>query len=238
MGYGYGYYNFSNPYALLGLLLVLVGSVLVSIASAKVNHNYRKYALIQVSKNITGKQVAREILDSNGLADVEIRQVEGTLSDHYDPRNRTVNLSKQIYQEASIASVAVAAHECGHALQHKEGYQPLLFRDALVPLCSVGQSLGMISIFIGLIFSYMLFAWIGVLLLVGILLFQIVTLPVEFNASARALSILRREYLQAEEYQGAKTMLTAAALTYVAGMLATLFSLLQIVLTIIGRDRD
>ena len=238
MGYYYGYgFDFTNPYNLIGLILLVVGTVIIIIAQAKVSSSYNKYAKIQTSGNFTGLQVAREILDSHGLQDVTILETKGRLSDHYNPKNKTVNLSHDIYQGTSLAAVAIAAHECGHAIQHKEGYRPLVFRNTILPFCNVGQFLGMIAIFIGLFIGNMTFAWIGVVLMMGILLFQVATLPVEFDASARALSILDKYYLQTEEYNGAKSMLSAAAFTYVAALLATLLSLLRIILISMGNSR-
>ena len=149
----------------------------------------------------------------------------------------TLHLSRDIYHGTSIASLAVAAHECGHALQHQEGYRPLTFRNAIVPVCNFSYNLGWVAIMIGLFMGRTSIAWIGVLLTSLMLLFQIVTLPVEFDASSRALSILNDRYLVQDEYFGAKKMLTAAALTYVAGMLSTLLSLLRIVLVVLGNDR-
>lgn len=236
MGYYYGF-NFSNPYNAAGLFLLLIGTILVMVAQSKVSSSYNRYSKISNSGNFTGLQVAREILDSHGLQDVAINEARGKLTDHYNPRNKTVNLSREIYHGTSIAAVSIAAHECGHAIQHKEGYQPLIFRNTILPFCNAGQQLGTVALFIGLIFANMTLAWFGVLAMTGILLFQVATLPVEFDASSRALSILDKYYLQKEEYSGAKSMLSAAAFTYVAGMLATLLSLLRVVLIILGNSK-
>ena len=157
---------------------------------------------------------------------------------NYNPSNLTLNLSSEIYHGTSIASLAVAAHECGHALQHQEGYKPLTFRNMIVPVCNISQTIGWIAILLGLFIGKSSISWLGVLLMSLMLLFQIVTLPVEFDASSRALSILNDRYLTEDEYPGAKKMLTAAALTYVATMLSTLLSLLRIVLMVMSRDRD
>ena len=138
----------------------------------------------------------------------------------------------------SIAALAVASHECGHAIQHKLHYRPLVFRNAIIPFCNIGQYLGWVAVFIGLLMGNSSVAWIGVILMSGILLFQLVTLPVEFDASSRALQILKTNYLTSNEYSGAKSMLSAAAFTYVAAMLSTILSLLRIVLIVIGNDRD
>lgn len=232
------YYFPMNSTYMIGYLLVIIGSVLMMYAQIKVNSAYKRYEKVPNSRGITGAMVAREILDQNGLGDVEINMVKGKLSDHYNPGKKTVNLSSGIYNGTSIASLAVAAHECGHAIQHLVGYKPLVFRNAILPLCNVGQYLGWIAVFVGLLMSNSSIAWIGVILMSGILLFQIVTLPVEFDASSRALQILKANYLTNDEYSGAKSMLSAAAFTYVASMLATVLSLLRIVLIIVGNNRD
>lgn len=231
------YYPMSPAY-MMGYLLVGIGALIMIYAQMKVSSAYSKYEKIPNSRGITGAMVAREILDRNGLHDVVINQVKGKLSDHYDPRNRTVNLSQGIHDGTSIAALAVASHECGHAIQHLVGYRPLVFRNSILPLCNVGQYLGWIAVFIGLLMNNTNVAWIGVILMSGILLFQIVTLPVEFDASSRALQILKTNYLTNDEYSGAKSMLSAAAFTYVAAMLSTVLSLLRIVLIVIGNDRD
>lgn len=231
------YYPMSPAY-MMGYLLVGIGALIMIYAQMKVSSAYSKYEKIPNSRGITGAMVAREILDRNGLHDVVINQVKGKLSDHYDPRNRTVNLSQGIHDGTSIAALAVASHECGHAIQHLVGYRPLVFRNSILPLCNVGQYLGWIAVFIGLLMNNTNVAWIGVILMSGILLFQIVTLPVEFDASSRALQILKTNYLTDDEYSGAKSMLSAAAFTYVAAMLSTVLSLLRIVLIVIGNDRD
>lgn len=231
------YYPMSSTY-LIGYLLVAIGAVIMIYAQIKVNSAYSKYEKVPNSRGMTGAMVAREILDRNGLHNVQINQVKGKLSDHYNPRNKTVNLSQGIYDGTSIAALAVASHECGHAIQHLVGYRPLVFRNAILPLCNVGQYLGWVAVFIGLIMGNTNIAWIGVILMSGILLFQLVTLPVEFDASSRALQILKTNYLTGDEYSGAKSMLSAAAFTYVAAMLSTVLSLLRIVLIVVGSNRD
>lgn len=231
------YYPMSSTY-LIGYLLVAIGSIIMIFAQIKVNSAYSKYEKIANSRGITGAMVAREILDRNGLSDVQIRCVNGRLSDHYNPGNKTVNLSQGIYDGTSIAALAVASHECGHAIQHKVGYRPLVFRNAIIPLCNVGQYLGWVAVLIGLLMGNSNIAWLGVILMGGILLFQVITLPVEFDASSRALQILKANYLTTSEYSGAKSMLSAAAFTYVAAVLSTILSLLRIVLIVLSNDRD
>ncbi len=231
-------YYYYDSYYMIGYLLVIVGAIIMALAQMKVSSAYNKYSKIENSRHLTGRDVAYEILNQHGLSDVQIYEVKGHLSDHYNPSNLTLNLSSEIYHGTSIASLAVAAHECGHALQHQEGYKPLTFRNIIVPVCNISQTIGWVAILLGLFIGKSSIAWLGVLLMSLMLLFQIVTLPVEFDASARALSILNDRYLTEDEYPGAKKMLTAAALTYVAAMLSTLLSLLRIVLMVMSRDRD
>lgn len=231
-------YYYYDSYYMIGYLLVIVGAIIMALAQMKVSSAYNKYSRIENSRHLTGRDVAYEILNQHGLSDVQIYEVKGHLSDHYNPSNLTLNLSSEIYHGTSIASLAVAAHECGHALQHQEGYKPLTFRNMIVPVCNISQTIGWIAILLGLFIGKSSISWLGVLLMNLMLLFQIVTLPVEFDASSRALSILNDRYLTEDEYPGAKKMLTAAALTYVAAMLSTLLSLLRIVLMVMSRDRD
>lgn len=231
-------YYYYDSYYMFGYLLVIVGAIIMALAQMKVSSAYNKYSRIENSRHLTGRDVAYEILNQHGLSDVQIYEVKGHLSDHYNPSNLTLNLSSEIYHGTSIASLAVAAHECGHALQHQEGYKPLTFRNMIVPVCNISQTIGWVAILLGLFIGKSSIAWLGVLLMSLMLLFQIVTLPVEFDASSRALSILNDRYLTEDEYPGAKKMLTAAALTYVAAMLSTLLSLLRIVLMVMSRDRD
>lgn len=231
-------YYYYDSYYMIGYLLVIVGAIIMALAQMKVSSAYNKYSRIENSRHLTGRDVAYEILNQHGLSDVQIYEVKGHLSDHYNPSNLTLNLSSEIYHGTSIASLAVAAHECGHALQHQEGYKPLTFRNMIVPVCNISQTIGWVAILLGLFIGKSSISWLGVLLMSLMLLFQIVTLPVEFDASSRALSILNDRYLTEDEYTGAKKMLTAAALTYVAAMLSTLLSLLRIVLMVMSRDRD
>ena len=231
-------YYYYDSYYMIGYLLVIVGAIIMALAQMKVSSAYNKYSRIENSRHLTGRDVAYEILNQHGLSDVQIYEVKGHLSDHYNPSNLTLNLSSEIYHGTSIASLAVAAHECGHALQHQEGYKPLTFRNMIVPVCNISQTIGWVAILLGLFIGKSSISWLGVLLMSLMLLFQIVTLPVEFDASSRALSILNDRYLTENEYPGAKKMLTAAALTYVAAMLSTLLSLLRIVLMVMSRDRD
>lgn len=234
----YYYGMFYNKYYMIGTIFVLIAAIFAIYAQTKVQSTYRRYKHINNSRRMTGYQVAREILDSHGLSHIQILESRGQLSDHYNPGKKTINLSSDIYHGTSIASLAVAAHECGHAIQYKEKYIPISLRNAILPIANIGQYLGWIAILLGLALGHTNIAWIGFILMCGILAFQVVTLPVEFNASSRALHILQSRYLTQDEYEGAKKMLSAAALTYVAAMISTLASMLRIFLMIFGRSRD
>ena len=194
---------------------------------------------ISVKSKKSGYDVAREILDKNGLSKVLILETQGELTDHYDPSNKTVKLSHDIYNGKTIAAVSVASHECGHAIQDKEGYKFLRFRNNIVPLANISSKIGYIAIAVGFALSMVNLMWIGIACEIIILLFQLITLPVEFNASSRALKKIE-EYgiVDKEEHSGAKKMLTSAALTYVAGVLSALMEILRYVLIIAGRRRD
>lgn len=235
MPFYYGLYG--NSYYMLGTVLVLAAAILAMYAQMKVQSTYSRYKKIANSKGISGAQVAREILDSQGLYDIQIFEVKGNLTDHYHPAKKTINLSSDIYNGQSIAALAVAAHECGHAIQYKEKYAPISMRNAILPIANVGQYLGWIAILLGLALGHTNIAWFGFAAMCAILAFQLVTLPVEFDASKRALRILKANYLTDVEYTGAKSMLSAAAMTYVAAMISTLMSMLRIFLMIIGSSR-
>ena len=227
--YGYG---FDYTY-----LLVIVGFLITLGAQIFVKSSYSKYKKIETKSGLDGFEVARKILDSNGLNNIDIVETQGELTDHYDPKRKVVRLSTDIYHGKTIASSSVAAHECGHAVQDKEGYFFLRFRSALVPFANISSKVGYIAVVIGLIFGYVKLTWIGIALEMVILLFQIITLPVEFNASSRAAKFLAKEALiEKKEQEGSKKMLNAAALTYVASVLSTLLSVLRLVLIVSGRD--
>lgn len=218
-----------------GILIVTL--IITLTAQALVSSSYSKYKKVKNKKCITGAEAARIILSKNGLDDIYVVETDGNLTDHYDPKRRTIRLSKDIYNGTSIASIAVASHECGHALQDKDNYTFLRIRASLVPLVNFSSALGYIAILIGIIFSSMQFFFIGIILEVVILLFQLITLPVEFNASKRALEKIEEYSLASDdEVIGAKKMLTAAALTYVASVVTVLLEILRLVL--IARDRD
>ena len=177
------------------------------------------------------------MLDNNGLTNVKIEEVKGELTDHYDPTSKVVRLSTDIYHGSTIASSSVAAHECGHAIQDKEGYFFLRLRANLVPLVNISSKLGYFAILIGLIFGFLNLAWIGIFLELAILLFQLITLPVEFNASKRANEFLKKEALiEKNEQEGSKSMLNAAAMTYVASVISTILEIFRLILIVASRD--
>jgi len=213
-------------YGLTGLALLISLS-----AQAYIRFAYSKYAKVPVSSGITGMQAARQLLDSQDLYQVGINQVAGTLSDHYDPANKVVNLSSGNYTDASIAAVAVACHECGHALQDKEGYAFMRIRAALIPAVNFSSYAGYLAIMVGVFFGLTNIIWLGILLEMVILLFQVITLPVEVDASSRALKQMQLSgYFSDEELKDSKTVLTAAALTYVAGVATTLLEIMRLIL--------
>lgn len=226
------FYGFYDP-----TFIILIPAILLSMyASIKVNTTTKKYFEVRTSKGMTGQEVARRILDHNGLRSVPVYAVEGNLTDHYDPRNKTVSLSKEVYYGTSITSVSVAAHECGHALQDQVSYAPMLFRSAIVPVVNFASSLSWIIIMAGFFFVRDLL-WLGIILFSATVIFQIVTLPVEFNASSRALVQLETlGILGPEEKKQGTTVLRAASLTYVAAALSSALQLLRLIL--IARDRD
>ncbi|MCI5936096.1 MAG: zinc metallopeptidase [Lachnospiraceae bacterium] len=236
--FGYGYGFFWDP----TYFLVLIGVLICSIASAKVRSTYNRYNRVRSSSGMTGAQAAERILRAAGITDVSIRHVSGSLSDHYDPRTKTVNLSDTVYGSQSVAAIGVAAHECGHVMQHAHGYFPLTFRSALVPVANIGSTLAWPLILIGLFFSgksSSLFIQFGILLFSLAVLFQLVTLPVEFNASRRALaSVEQLGLLSSDEIPKTRRVLSAAALTYVASAAAAILQLLRLILLFGGRDRD
>ncbi len=229
----YYYYG----YDMIGYSLILVGVVITLAAQFFINHAYSKYRKVETKKKMQGFEVARTILDANGLKDVYVTETKGVLSDHYDPSRKVVRLSTEVYHGTSIASMGVAAHECGHAIQDKNGYFFLRLRSTLVPFVNLSSKFGYVAILIGFLFSYYTVAWIGVGLELVILFFQLVTLPVEFNASSRAKQQLDHLNLAAtEEQEGVSKMLKAAALTYVASVATTLLEILRLVLILINRD--
>lgn len=228
-----------NNYMVIDYALPLIGFVITLIAQIYVNNSYNKYKYQSLKKRITGAEVARIILDQNGLRDIKIQQVSGKLTDHYDPTKRIIRLSSEIYQGDTIAAASVAAHECGHAIQHKENYLFLKIRSLLVPLVNFSTKIGYLVVIIGLIFSFFKLSLIGLILLLAMLFFQIITLPVEFNASSRAKrQLIELNLIDNQELKDSKTMLNAAALTYVASVLSTALQILRLALIVFGRRDD
>lgn len=235
MGYGYGLGFYFDP----TYLLVIVGALICMAASARVNSAMNKYKNVANRTGITGADCARRILNNEGLYNVQIECLNNHQGDHYDPRTNTVRLSYDNYHYASITAVGVAAHECGHAIQHAKGYGPLKFRTALVPVVNIGSKLGMPLILVGVLLS-----WNQVLIQIGIwafalsVLFQLVTLPVEFNASGRAVEKLEQYgILSTAENQDCRKVLNAAAFTYVAAAASTILQLLRLILLFGGNRR-
>ncbi len=229
MLYPYGFY-FDPTY-----ILILIGAAICLIASARVRTTYNKYQKIRNSSGITGAQAAKMILDSQGIYDVQIEHVSGNLTDHYDPTKKVVRLSDSTYNSASVAAVGVAAHECGHVIQHERGYAPIAIRNAILPLANGGSVLSWILIIVGILFygngSGQLWINIGIIAFSMVVLFQLVTLPVEFNASGRALNILENTGMfNNTELKYTKKVLGAAAMTYVASAASSILQLLRLVL--------
>lgn len=232
-----GYYYWDPTY-----ILVVIGAVICMIASARVKGTFNKYSRLRSMSGMNGAQVAQRVLQAAGIYDVQVRHVSGSLTDHYDPRTKTVNLSDPVYNATSVAALGVAAHECGHAIQHAKSYAPLSIRSALVPIANFGSMLAWPVILIGLFFntrSSGLIIDIGILLFSAAVLFQLVTLPVEFDASRRALVMLRTQGILADdELKYTRRVLKSAALTYVASAAAAILQLLRIILITNGRRRD
>ena len=221
-------------------ILVLMGVVICLIASAKMNSTFSRYSRVRNHSGMTGRDAAEQILHREGLYDVRIEHISGNLTDHYDPRTRTLRLSDATYNSTSVAALGVAAHECGHAIQHARGYAPLSFRSALVPVANIGSQLSWLFIILGIFFggSHTLIM-IGILMFSAAVLFQLVTLPVEFNASGRALKLLSETgILQKDEVSDTRKVLSAAALTYVAAATTAVLQLLRLLRLFGGNDRD
>ncbi|MBK1810610.1 zinc metallopeptidase [Clostridium sp. YIM B02505] len=217
--------------------LLLVPAMLISIyAQSKISSTFNKYSKVKSYNGYTGAQVARMILDDSGLHNVPIELVSGKLSDHYDPRQRVLRLSQDVYYNDSVASIGVAAHEVGHAIQHKNSYAPLIIRNTIIPAVNIGSNFSWILFVLGLMLSIRPLITLGILLFSAVVVFQLITLPVEFNASNRALKILKsRNILYPDEVKGAQKVLSAAAMTYVA---ATLMAISQLLRLIVISDRD
>jgi Zn-dependent membrane protease YugP len=230
------------------LLLMVVGMALVFIPQMWVKNTFARFSEVRTSRGMSGRQVAQVILGEHGLSQVSVEMVDGELSDHYDPGERVVRLSPEVYNGSSISSVAVAAHECGHAIQHAKGYYPVVLRSAMVPAVNLGSNLGPMLIMGAAMlgaFSHaapslsISLAWVGVILYSLAVAFHFVTLPVELDASSRALKVLEsHSYLTREEMGGAKNVLTAAAFTYIASALYALMQLMYYVFRLLGSRRE
>jgi len=238
------FYNSDPMYS----LVMLVGMGLSFLPQMWVKNTVARFSEVRTARGYAGREVARTILAEHGLSSVNVEMVDGVLSDHYDPAQRVVRLSPDVYHGNSIASVAVAAHECGHAIQHAKGFYPVVIRSALVPAANLGSNLGPIMVIVALglgVTSHLMpgwawtLAWVGVLLYGLAVAFHFVTLPVELDASGRALKVLEtHNYLTSDEMSGAKKVLTAAAFTYVASALYALIQLLYFVMRLLGSRRD
>ena len=204
----------------------------------KVKRAFRRYSSVHAMCGMTGAQAAARLLQLNGITDVQIRQIGGTLTDYYDPKNKEICLSGDVYNATSVAAIGVACHEAGHACQHAQGYAPLKIRNAAIPATRIGSSLGIPLVLLGMVFTWRPLIMVGIVLYALVALFQLLTLPVEFNASRRALQTIEsNQFLTEQEYRGAKKVLTAAALTYVAALASALATLLRLLL-LAGRSND
>ncbi len=218
--------------------LPIIALIITLIAQGFVSSSYSKYSKVKNERGITGREAARYLLNKHGLSDIDVVETSGYLTDHYDPRSKVIRLSRSVYNDTSIAAVSVACHECGHAIQDKEGYTFLRIRSALVPIVNFSSYAGYFAILFGCLFGALNLIWLGIFAEVVILLFQVITLPVEINASKRALKELDyAHFLNSNELKYGKTMLTAAALTYVASIATTIIQILRLFL-MFGRDGD
>ena len=221
------------------LSLAFIGFAITLIAQLGINGTYKKYKKVENEKRITGQEVARKILDENGLTNVHVVEVKGELSDHYDPSAQVVRLSTDIYHGETVAAMAVAAHECGHAIQDKVDYKFMKIRSSLVPIINLISYLGYFTVIVSLIAGITGYLMIGILIILATLVFQLVTLPVEFDASKRALKELEKYQITSEnEINGATTMLKAAAFTYVASVISSIMSLLRLVIMLLNNRKD
>lgn len=213
------------------IVLVLPAVILSLFAQAKVKSTYGKYARISNFRRITGAQAAANVLNHYGITNVRIEQCSGKLSDHYDPRANVIRLSPEVFSGASIASIGIACHEAGHAAQHAQNYMPIKIRNAVLPVANIGSSAGVLLAVMGFFLGFGLLTDIGIILFASVVVFQLVTLPIEFNASSRALKVIDETgMLQGDEQTGAKKVLSAAAMTYVASLLVSLMSLIRLIL--------
>lgn len=219
-------------------ILVLIGAVICMIASMNVKSTFSRYSKTRNLRGITSQQAAQEILNAAGIYDVRIEQIRGNLTDHYSPSEKVLRLSDSVYNATSVSAIGVAAHECGHAIQHNVGYGPLKLRSVSVPAARFGSTLSWPLIFLGIILGYGGLAQFGVFLFLFVVLFQVITLPVEFNASRRALKVLdERNMLAGDELVGAKRVLSAAAMTYIAAVFSSILQLFRFIILVQGDHR-
>lgn len=224
-------------YYMTGFIVIPV-FIFALVCQIKVKSNFRKYSQVISRTGMSGADAAWRLLQLNGITDVKIRRISGTLTDYYDPKNKEICLSQDVFDSHSVAAIGVACHEAGHACQHAQGYAALKIRNAVIPATRIGTTLGVPLCLIGLFFNSEILAYIGIGLYLFVALFQLITLPVEFNASRRALeTISTHGFLMEEEYRGAKKVLTAAALTYVAALASAIVTLLRLLLVVNGGRR-
>ena len=220
-------------------ILIVPAMIFALWAQSRVSSTYGKYSRVMSARGMSAADVCRKILDENGLYHIRIERVAGNLTDHYDPKDEVIRLSDSVYGSASVAAVGVAAHEAGHAVQHATGYIPIKVRSAIIPITQIGSQLSIPLILMGFLFQFQPLVFAGILFYATAALFQLVTLPVEFNASARAMKVLEQsEMLAGDELTGAGKVLRAAAMTYVAALLTALAQLLRLILIFGGRRRD
>ena len=212
-------------------MIILIPAIIISFwAQNKINSTYNKYSQVRTMNGYTGKEIARMMLDDAGLYDVRIEVINSKLGDHYDPSSRILRLSPEVYSGGSISSAGIAAHEVGHAIQHKERYAPLTIRNSIVPVVNFGSGISWILFFIGILLGFKGLTWIGIILFSSVVIFQLITLPVEFDASTRALNILKsRGILYGDETKNAQKVLDAAAMTYVAATLMAVSNLIRLI---------
>ena len=219
--------------------LIIAGMLICLLASGNVSATYRRYSKIENRRGMTAAEAAERILHGAGIQDICIERIEGELTDHYDPKNKVIRLSESVYYSASVAAIGVAAHECGHVIQHYRGYIPIRIRNAIVPVVNFGSNLSWPLILLGVLFGLTNLVDIGIVLFSTVLVFQIITLPVELNASKRAIRIISDDgILYGDEIKGARKVLNAAALTYIAGVISTALQVLRLFLLFGRRRRD
>ena len=230
------FFYYYDPY----YWMILVPAMLIALlAQINVSSTFNRYARVASRRGLTGAQAAEAVLRAHGVYGVRVERVAGRLSDHYDPRSNVIRLSDGVYGSTSVASLGVAAHEAGHAVQYAQGYGPIKLRTAIIPVCNIGSQLSILLIVLGLIFYFPALFGVGVILFAVAVVGQVVTLPVEFNASRRAMASLRDTgLLEQEELRGARKVLTAAAMTYVAALLVSIAQLLRFLLAFGGRRRN